>query len=116
MLLAVSFSWLFLTFVCAQHETNKLLAEYSDQIIASPESFLPYFKRATLYIQLSRQSLAIIDLQKVTTLNPSFHSAIIQLSKVYLGQCQLDQAVESVLNDSSDQATEIRDQVRNINL
>jgi hypothetical protein len=111
---------LFALLVSSQHETNSLISTYTDEIAANPSSFLPLFKRAAIYIQHSRPELAATDLSLAVKLNPGFVQAKLQLVKVLLSLCRLDEAkkmlggmaaseeVDALLKEADDAREETR--------
>ena len=77
---------------------------------ADPNNYLSYYKRATVFLALSRSRPALADLEKVIQLKNDFVAARIQRGSVLIKMGRLDEAhieLEKVLakDPSNDEAT-----------
>ena len=77
---------------------------------ADPANYMSYYKRATVFLALSRSRPALADLDKVIQLKSDFGAARIQRGSVLLKMGRLDEAhieLEKVLSKdpSNDEAT-----------
>lgn len=77
------------------------LVYYDAAIARDPEDYLTYFKRATTYLSLGRNSQAADDFQKCLELRPGFESAHLQLGKLKARQADWDGAKEQYLRAST---------------
>ncbi len=67
---------------------------------ADPSNYMSYYKRATVFLALSRSRPALADLDKVLQLKADFLQAKVQRANVLLKMGRLDEAhidVENVL-------------------
>lgn len=59
---------------------------------ADPSNYMSYYKRATVFLALSRSRPALSDLDKVIQLKPDFSQARVKRGIVLLKQGRLDEA------------------------
>ena len=65
---------------------------YLDFVDADPSNYMSYYKRATVFLALSRSRPALSDLDKVIQLKPDFSQARVKRGVVLLKQGRLDEA------------------------
>ena len=65
---------------------------YLDIVDADPSNYMSYYKRATVFLALSRSRPALSDLDKVIQLKPDFSQARVKRGVVLLKQGRLDEA------------------------
>ncbi|CAD6580379.1 MAG: hypothetical protein TREMPRED_002722 [Tremellales sp. Tagirdzhanova-0007] len=82
-------------------DANRLLSEgsyveaaraYGEAIVLEPDAYVNYYKRATAYLSLGRQSAALDDFDSILRLNPSFAQAHFQKSKILAKEGEFDKA------------------------
>merc|ERR1719367_624582 len=88
------------------------LSHFHAAVDADPNNYMSYYKRATVFLALSRSRPALADLDKVIQLKSDFGAARIQRGSVLLKMGRLDEAhieLEKVLSKdpSNDEATKM---------
>merc|ERR1712223_2019107 len=88
------------------------LSHFHAAVDADPANYMSYYKRATVFLALSRSRPALADLDKVIQLKSDFGAARIQRGSVLLKMGRLDEAhieLEKVLSKdpSNDEATKM---------
>ena len=91
-------------------QKNNQNSFHSFLLDADPNNYLSYYKRATVFLALSRSRPALADLEKVIQLKNDFVAARIQRGSVLIKMGRLDEAhieLEKVLakDPSNDEAT-----------
>ncbi|GMK57774.1 hypothetical protein CspeluHIS016_0406080 [Cutaneotrichosporon spelunceum] len=88
----------------AAADGNRLLAtgSYSDaaraytEAIASDPSYANYYKRATAYLSMGRNSAALADFDAILKMNPDFSQAHFQKAKIYAQDGAFDDAAREL--------------------
>ncbi|NP_001080099.1 DnaJ heat shock protein family (Hsp40) member C3 L homeolog precursor [Xenopus laevis] len=70
------------------------LSHFHSAIDGDPDSYVAYYRRATVYLAMGKSKAAIPDLSKVIELKPDFTSARLQRGHLLLKQGKLDEAEE----------------------
>jgi DnaJ family protein C protein 3 len=88
------------------------LSHFHAAVDADPNNYMSYYKRATVFLALSRSRPALADLDKVIQLKSDFGKARLQRGSVLLKMGRLDEAhieLEKLLSKdpSNDEATKI---------
>merc|ERR1712223_1646721 len=86
------------------------LSHFHAAVDADPANYMSYYKRATVFLALSRSRPALADLDKVIQLKSDFGAARIQRGSVLLKMGRLDEAhidLEKILSKdpSNEEAT-----------
>merc|ERR1719458_1086180 len=68
------------------------LSHFHAAVDADPNNYMSYYKRATVFLALSRSRPALADLDKVIQLKSDFGKARLQRGSVLLKQGRLDEA------------------------
>merc|ERR1719510_2580331 len=68
------------------------LSHFHAAVDADPSNYMSYYKRATVFLALSRSRPALADLDKVIQLKPDFSQARVKRGVVLLKQGRLDEA------------------------
>merc|ERR1719328_843198 len=68
------------------------LSHFHAAVDADPNNYMSYYKRATVFLALSRSRPALSDLDKVIQLKSDFQAARIQRGNTLLKQGKLDEA------------------------
>lgn len=76
----------------ARGQLTDALAHFHAAVEGDPNNYLTYFKRATVFLALSKSKSALPDLNKVLELKPDFTAARLQRGSVLLKQGRLDEA------------------------
>lgn len=61
-----------------------------------PDNYLTYFKRATAYLSLGRNSQAADDFTKILDLKPDFDNALIQRARIYIKTGEFKLAIKDL--------------------
>jgi len=76
----------------AKGQYSDALSHFHSAIDADPSNYMSYYKRATVFLALSRSRPALSDLDKVIQLKPDFSQARVKRGVVLLKQGKLDEA------------------------
>jgi len=76
----------------AKGQYSDALSHFHSAIDADPSNYMSYYKRATVFLALSRSRPALTDLDKVLKLKPDFSQARVKRGIVLLKQGRLDEA------------------------
>jgi len=76
----------------AKGQYSDALSHFHSAIDADPSNYMSYYKRATVFLALSRSRPALSDLDKVIQLKPDFSQARVKRGVVLLKQGRLDEA------------------------
>lgn len=76
----------------AKGQYSDALSHFHSAIDADPSNYMSYYKRATVFLALSRSRPALSDLDKVMQLKPDFSQARVKRGIVLLKQGRLDEA------------------------
>jgi DnaJ family protein C protein 3 len=57
-----------------------------------PANYVSYYRRATTYLSLGRNSAALEDFTTILSIKPDFHQALLQRGKIYAKEGNLDLA------------------------
>jgi len=68
------------------------LSHFHAAVDGDPSNYMSYYKRATVYMALSRSRPALADLDKILTLKPDFRKARLQRGGLLLKMGRLDEA------------------------
>jgi DnaJ family protein C protein 3 len=72
------------------------ISHFDDAILADPDNYLSYYRRATAALSLGRSGSAMSDFDKINQMNPKFPQAHLQKAKLLAKDGRLDRAKESV--------------------
>jgi tetratricopeptide (TPR) repeat protein len=64
--------FLFISFLCIRGAYSDALSHFHAAVDADPNNYMSYYKRATVYMALSRSRPALADLDKILELKPDF--------------------------------------------
>ena len=64
--------FLFIEFLCFRGAYSDALSHFHAAVDADPNNYMSYYKRATVYMALSRSRPALADLDKILELKPDF--------------------------------------------
>lgn len=91
----------------ARAQYSDALSHFHAAVDADPTNYMSYYKRATVFLALSRSRPALADLDKVISLKADFVKARVQRANVLLKMGRLDEAhidVENVLRKDNENA------------
>ncbi|KAI8084978.1 uncharacterized protein BX664DRAFT_338246 [Halteromyces radiatus] len=71
---------------------------YDAAISQDPDSYMSYYRRATVYLSLGRNQAAVDDFTKILTLKPDFDRALYQRARIYAQDGEFDLAKKDLEN------------------
>lgn len=77
-------------------EMERALSNFDSVINLDPNNYIALYRRATLFLSLSRSRQALPDLNKVLSLKPTLHHARYQRASLLVRQGKLNEAEEDV--------------------
>ncbi len=78
--------WIQFEYPCIQIVSSSIISD------ADPSNYMSYYKRATVFMALSRSRPALTDLDKVIELKPDFVQARVQRGSILVKMGRLDEA------------------------
>lgn len=75
---------------------EEAVSEFNEVVRLVPYEFLPYYDRATCYIQLQNEEAALQDLLRVIELKPDYMNAHYRITSIYANRGQFDDALISL--------------------